>query len=83
MSPSPHDASTDLQRAAALLDLAIAAPTAALVARVYGRHAAARRERPAPIDVYRALDYTLPCLAAAESAAAGGAPVPVPDPREW
>ena len=42
MSPSPHDASTDLQRAAALLDLAIAAPTAAFVARVYGRRAAAR-----------------------------------------
>ena len=45
--------------------------------------AAVRGERPAPIDVYRALDYTLPCLAPAESAAAGGAPVPVPDPREW
>ena len=45
--------------------------------------AAVHDERPAPIDVYRALDYTLPCLAAAESAAAGGAPVAVPDPREW
>ena len=42
MTLSPHDTSTDLQRAAALLDLALAAPTAALVARVYGRRAAGR-----------------------------------------
>ena len=39
---SPRDASFALQRTAALLDLALAAPTAALVARVYGRRAASR-----------------------------------------
>jgi predicted dehydrogenase len=44
---------------------------------------AVRGERPAPIDVYRALDYTLPCIYAAASAAAGGAPMAVPDPRGW
>lgn len=45
--------------------------------------AAARGERAAPIDVFRGLDYTLPCICAAESAALGGAPVAVPDPRAW
>jgi hypothetical protein len=45
--------------------------------------AAVRGERPAPIDVYRALDYTLPCIYAVASAAAGGAPMEVPDPRAW
>ena len=45
--------------------------------------AACRGERPTPIDVYRGLDYTLPCIYAAASAAAGGAPLAVPDPRTW
>ncbi|HEX4212977.1 MAG TPA: Gfo/Idh/MocA family oxidoreductase [Candidatus Dormibacteraeota bacterium] len=42
-----------------------------------------RGEVECPIDVYRALDYTLPGIAALESAERGGAPVPVPDPRMW
>jgi hypothetical protein len=45
--------------------------------------AACRGERPSPIDVYRGLDYTLPCIYAVESAAAHGAPITVPDPRTW
>lgn len=45
--------------------------------------AAVRGERATPIDVYRALDYTLPCICAAESAAANGTPIMVPDPRTW
>jgi predicted dehydrogenase len=45
--------------------------------------AAVRGERPVPIDVYRGLDYTLPGMYARDSAAAGGAPIPVPDPRSW
>ena len=45
--------------------------------------ATVRGERPAPIDVYRALDYTLPCIYAVQSAAASGAPLAVPDPRGW
>lgn len=45
--------------------------------------AACRGERPAPIDVYRGLDYTLPCIYAAASAADGGTPLAVPDPRTW
>jgi predicted dehydrogenase len=40
-------------------------------------------ERPSPIDVHTALDYTLPGVCAAESAAAHGAPVVVPDTRSW
>ena len=44
---------------------------------------ACRGERPAPIDVYRGLDYTLPCIYAAESATMGGTPMAVPDPRTW
>lgn len=39
--------------------------------------------RPAPVDVYRGLDYTLPGIFAAESLAAGGAAVDVADPRRW
>jgi predicted dehydrogenase len=39
--------------------------------------------RPSPIDVYRGLDYTLPGICAVESALAGGAPVAVPNPRDW
>src|SRR5205807_157317 len=38
---------------------------------------------PAPIDVYCALDYTLPGICARQSAARCGAPVAVPDPRQW
>lgn len=45
--------------------------------------ASARRERAAPVDVFRALDYTLPCILAAASAQSGGQPLAVPDPREW
>jgi hypothetical protein len=35
-----------------------------------------------PIDVYRAMDYTVPGLVSEESIRNGGAPVPVPDFRE-
>lgn len=45
--------------------------------------AAVRGERSSPIDVYRALDYTLPGIAATVSASSGGASVDVPDPRSW
>lgn len=45
--------------------------------------AALRGERSSPIDVYTGLDYTLPGILAVESAAAGGRPVQVPDPRTW
>ncbi len=45
--------------------------------------AAVRGEQPAPIDVFRALDYTLPGLYARQSAEAGGVPVVVDDPRGW
>ncbi len=45
--------------------------------------AAARGERPSPIDVYTGLDYTLPGICAVESANEGGMPVIVPDAREW
>jgi hypothetical protein len=36
-----------------------------------------------PIDVYRALDFTLPGLISERSIAQGGIPLPVPDPRKW
>jgi predicted dehydrogenase len=39
------------------------------------------RDLPLPIDVYRGLDYTLPGVCAALSAAQSGAPVAIPDPR--
>lgn len=45
--------------------------------------AAIRRECEVPIDVHRALDYTLPGILAIASAVAGGAPQPVPDSREF
>lgn len=45
--------------------------------------AAIRADRPPPIDVYRGLDFTLPGLVSEQSIAAGGAPLPVPDPRRW
>jgi hypothetical protein len=37
---------------------------------------------PPPIDVYRALDFTVPGLVSERSIARGGAPLPVPDFRE-
>jgi hypothetical protein len=45
--------------------------------------AAVRGEREVPIDLYRALDYTLPGILAVDSAANGGAPYDVPDPRTF
>jgi predicted dehydrogenase len=45
--------------------------------------AAVRGERESPIDVYRALDYTLPGVLAVASAAANGAPQTVPDSRAF
>jgi len=45
--------------------------------------AAARGEAPVPIDVFCGLDYTLPGICAVESSAQSGAPIAVPDPREW
>lgn len=38
---------------------------------------------PPPIDVYRALDFTVPGLISEESIERGGAPRPVPDFRTW
>ena len=35
-----------------------------------------------PIDVYRAMDYTVPGLASEQSILQDGAPVPVPDLRD-
>jgi predicted dehydrogenase len=43
--------------------------------------AAVRGEQPAPIDLHRALDYTLPGIVAVESHRQGGAVLPVPDSR--
>ena len=37
---------------------------------------------PVPIDVYRAMDYTVPGLISEQSIALGGVPVPVPDLRD-
>lgn len=39
--------------------------------------------RTPSLDVYRALDFTLPGLVSEESIARGGMPLRVPDPREW
>jgi predicted dehydrogenase len=39
-------------------------------------------DTPAPIDVYRAMDYTVPGVCAVESAAKGGAAVEIPDLRQ-
>jgi predicted dehydrogenase len=44
--------------------------------------AAIRSGQAPPIDVYRALDYTVPGLISERSIAAGGAPLPVPDFRQ-
>ena len=43
--------------------------------------AAIERDEPPPIDVYRALDCTLPGICAVESVTSGGQVVSVPDPR--
>lgn len=45
--------------------------------------AAIRSGQAPPIDVYRALDYTVPGLISEQSIAAGGAPLPVPDFRQF
>jgi predicted dehydrogenase len=42
-----------------------------------------RRGQTSPVDVYRALDCSLPGPLALESAQQGGAPVEVPDPRRF
>lgn len=44
---------------------------------------AAIRDGAGGIDVHAALDMTLPGILSAESIAAGGAWIPVPDSREW
>jgi predicted dehydrogenase len=44
---------------------------------------AIRRGAPPPIDVYRAMDYTVPGLISEQSIAQGGVPLPVPDFRTW
>ncbi len=44
---------------------------------------ALRHDEPAPIDIYRALDMTLPGLYSEESVSTGGAWVGVPDPRHF
>ena len=43
---------------------------------------AIQRGTPPPIDVYRALDYTVPGLISEQSIAQGGVPLPVPDFRD-
>jgi len=43
---------------------------------------AIRSGQAPPIDVYRALEYTVPGLISEQSIAAGGAPLPVPDFRQ-
>jgi len=40
-------------------------------------------DRDPPLDVFAGLDMTLPGICAHQSAAQGGQPVPVPDPRAW
>lgn len=45
--------------------------------------AAVRGEIAPPIDVYRAVDYSLPGVLAVASAEANGAPQHVPDPTAW
>lgn len=45
--------------------------------------ATVRGEIPNPIDVHRAMDYTLPGIVALESAHTNGTPVPVPDSRTF
>lgn len=45
--------------------------------------ASIRSGEPPPIDIHRALDFTLPGLISEESIARGGAPLAVPDSRTW
>lgn len=40
-----------------------------------------RRGEPSPVDIFRALDCSLPGVIALQSATAGGTPIEVPDPR--
>jgi len=49
------------------------------LARAFAQHLL--EGRPAPIDVYRAIEYALPGILANRSAELGGAPVPIPDLR--
>lgn len=42
-----------------------------------------REEKPVPIDIYKALEFTLPGLMSEESIVAGGKPVEVPNVRAW
>jgi predicted dehydrogenase len=51
------------------------------VARAFAR--ALLDGHPPPIDVHRALDFTLPGLVSEESIARGGQPLAVPDSRAW
>lgn len=44
---------------------------------------AVRTGSPMPVDIHRALDMTLPCILALDSAANDGAWVTVPDSRAW
>ena len=44
---------------------------------------ACRGDRPPAVDVYTALDWSLPGLLGHISAMEGGRPMPVPDPRQW
>jgi hypothetical protein len=44
---------------------------------------ALRDGRPLPIDVHRAMDYTLPCILADASARRNGEWLAVPDSRMW
>ena len=45
--------------------------------------AALRAGTPMPIDIHAAMDMTLPCILARESAERGGAVMVVPDSRAW
>jgi hypothetical protein len=51
------------------------------VARAFAR--AVLDGTPPPIDVHRALDFTLPGLISEESIVRGGVPLEVPDSRTW
>jgi hypothetical protein len=42
-----------------------------------------RQGNPSPVDVFRALDCSLPGPLALESARQGGVPVEIPDPRAF
>lgn len=40
-------------------------------------------DKPVPIDIYRALELTIPCILSEESISSGGNQVKIPDFREW